>query len=488
MENKSRIKISLNNWETPIFAAVVILSVLYYLLFEYNSLKFDDAFITYRYSLNLSAGNGFVYNPGEHVYGTSTPFYAAYLSVSALFFGGEYIHVFSQVSSLIFFNLIFLLIYCRYKINIFLLVLVYVILFFNVYVYNSVFSGMETIFVIFLMFVLIILSDKKVFYILVPLLVLTRLDVSFIFLVSYVFVLLLYLLKREISLRSFMNSLSMIILGVGFAFLVIYLLFGSLIPNTILAKNVIYKNSVFHQSLIFRFNQLRNFGYPAFVSVPVLFFVFIAMITSIIKSLVRERITIYVFVFTILYFLFEMLFITLINYWYIPVLSFMIMINLMFIAHELKRYLVIFCLLLVLGTMYNLYTGTRLDYGTFYDNKNNVFESELYKVAKSITPGSKIFCGDIGVIGFFCNGSYIYDYSGLVTPSAIEYNKIKMNYGDKGISTDYRELLKQIEIEKPEYVIFRDYPFYNNIKNDSVFILSYTLLFSGKYENMHKKR
>lgn len=35
----------------------------------------DDAFITYRYARNILAGNGFVYNPSEHVLGTTTPLY-----------------------------------------------------------------------------------------------------------------------------------------------------------------------------------------------------------------------------------------------------------------------------------------------------------------------------------------------------------------------------------------------------------------------------
>ena len=33
----------------------------------------DDAYITLRYAENIARGNGFVYNPGEHVYGTTTP-------------------------------------------------------------------------------------------------------------------------------------------------------------------------------------------------------------------------------------------------------------------------------------------------------------------------------------------------------------------------------------------------------------------------------
>src|SRR5260221_14517364 len=35
----------------------------------------DDAFITFRYSRNIVEGQGFVYNPGSRVLGTTTPVY-----------------------------------------------------------------------------------------------------------------------------------------------------------------------------------------------------------------------------------------------------------------------------------------------------------------------------------------------------------------------------------------------------------------------------
>ena len=49
----------------------------------------DDAFITFRYAENLAASNGFVYNLGEKVLGTSTPFFTLLLA----FFDGLHIPV-----------------------------------------------------------------------------------------------------------------------------------------------------------------------------------------------------------------------------------------------------------------------------------------------------------------------------------------------------------------------------------------------------------
>lgn len=40
----------------------------------------DDAYITFRYARNLVEDAGFVYNPGEHVLGTTTPLYTLLLA------------------------------------------------------------------------------------------------------------------------------------------------------------------------------------------------------------------------------------------------------------------------------------------------------------------------------------------------------------------------------------------------------------------------
>ncbi len=49
----------------------------------------DDSYITYRYSRNILAGNGFAFNPGERVLGTTTPLYSIILVGAGAIFGGE---------------------------------------------------------------------------------------------------------------------------------------------------------------------------------------------------------------------------------------------------------------------------------------------------------------------------------------------------------------------------------------------------------------
>ncbi len=61
--------------------AALVLAVLALLIrLTVGPLTIDDAYITFRYSRNIATGLGFVYNPGEHVLGTTTPLYALLLA------------------------------------------------------------------------------------------------------------------------------------------------------------------------------------------------------------------------------------------------------------------------------------------------------------------------------------------------------------------------------------------------------------------------
>ncbi|HEX9012663.1 MAG TPA: hypothetical protein VF813_04070, partial [Anaerolineaceae bacterium] len=48
----------------------------------------DDAYITFRYARNILAGVGFVFNPGEHVLGTTTPLYTLAMVLLGTLSGG----------------------------------------------------------------------------------------------------------------------------------------------------------------------------------------------------------------------------------------------------------------------------------------------------------------------------------------------------------------------------------------------------------------
>lgn len=81
---------TLTNWpRSPTVRASVVLAVLGIGLWYFArvdrafALDTDDAYITYRYAQNLADGAGFVYNPGERVMGTTTPLLTLILAVLA---------------------------------------------------------------------------------------------------------------------------------------------------------------------------------------------------------------------------------------------------------------------------------------------------------------------------------------------------------------------------------------------------------------------
>ena len=64
-----------------LFVAAVLVRLGFALITGYTA---DDAFITFRYAENLAWGNGFVYNIGERVLGTSSPLFTFLLAITTL--------------------------------------------------------------------------------------------------------------------------------------------------------------------------------------------------------------------------------------------------------------------------------------------------------------------------------------------------------------------------------------------------------------------
>jgi hypothetical protein len=51
-----------------------------YVLYLYTRFIVEDAYITFRFAEQIAAGNGFVHNTGERIYGTTTPFFTLLLA------------------------------------------------------------------------------------------------------------------------------------------------------------------------------------------------------------------------------------------------------------------------------------------------------------------------------------------------------------------------------------------------------------------------
>ncbi|MFX0145772.1 MAG: hypothetical protein ACFE9C_17035 [Candidatus Hodarchaeota archaeon] len=64
----------------PPIALIALALLLRLLWITYTGFVYEDAFITFRYAQQIAEGNGFVYNPGERVYGTTTPLFTLLLA------------------------------------------------------------------------------------------------------------------------------------------------------------------------------------------------------------------------------------------------------------------------------------------------------------------------------------------------------------------------------------------------------------------------
>lgn len=87
---------------TAVLSGVVLLGwgVVLGALLAHRSAPYDDAFITLRYARNFAEGLGFVYNQGENLLGTSSPFYGLILGVLARITDGDVMTFANWISAL----------------------------------------------------------------------------------------------------------------------------------------------------------------------------------------------------------------------------------------------------------------------------------------------------------------------------------------------------------------------------------------------------
>jgi len=84
--------------EIPVYAALGGFAAAVWLPFALaTKVRFEDAYITFRYARNLAEGHGFVYNIGERVLGTTTPLQTLLLAALGLAAGPERIPAISSV-------------------------------------------------------------------------------------------------------------------------------------------------------------------------------------------------------------------------------------------------------------------------------------------------------------------------------------------------------------------------------------------------------
>ena len=200
--------------------------------------QLEDALITYRYSANIVAGNGFVFNPGERVLGTTTPLVTLLLALVSLPFGSHAIRQVATVFMPLFGLLAGLAAYValtKRGISVAAAGVVMFLLYAHIAFIRTGIGGMETPAVLLLMGLSLwaLGSDRPVLMgALCGLIVLCRIDGAI-----WAALITLALLMRSWRKAAISTGVGLLVVLPWIIFATVY--FGSFLPNSMLAKAVV---------------------------------------------------------------------------------------------------------------------------------------------------------------------------------------------------------------------------------------------------------
>lgn len=477
----------------------------------------DDSFITYRYARNILAGNGFTYNPGEQVLGTTTPFYTILMVALGSFMGGVDAP-FAQISWLL--NALLDGLTCLLIIRIgnnlgFTWAGYGTALAWAIAPYSVTFSigGLETSLYVFLLIVLVIahLENKnKLSASIAGLALLTRPD-------ALILVAPLFLDRFIASLKQYRSTRNLFVFGsfatevfltVGvYAFWAVFALsyFGSIIPHSILAKTIAYRLP--QEAALVRliqhyatpFMEYATFG-TGFITVGLFLYPFLYIVGS--RAVLQKTISLWpVVLYPWLYFAAFSIANPLIFRWYLtPPLVFLFFFILTGIAklltqtlqHLSHRFRTVangysqqaFCyaiIIVLLPSSLLLHEWTlQPDHGPSRPAPEMAFiklellydqaAQELQPLIASSDHPPLLAAGDVGVLGFITSAT-ILDTVGLNSPQTIRYYPLDPKY----YAINYAIAPDLIIDKQPDILVIQEVYGRNGLLKDPRFLERYSL-------------
>jgi len=471
------------------FISLFFYSALLWYLRSAGMLGIDDAYITFRYSENLARGKGFVYNAGERVLGTTTPVFCLVLAFLRLLkipapISADLLNVFSSALSA---SLIYI-IGRELKNNALGLVagLLYILF---PHFWMNLATGMETMFTVFLCLLLVWLDLKEkplLVGIVGGILLLTRIDA----LALVGGVLLLRVLKNP---RSALVSSAMVLLTILPWLIFCFFYFGSIIPQSILAKKLIHPLSavlVLKKYLIW-FVGLGEDGAKLNLFFPHLMVYTGFSLLGVVRVMLKER---WAWVF-ILWFIFFLAGMALGQsgpfFWYkAPLLIgylFLVGMGIQGVVLYLKKihsrlasigYVLIPLAMILWGFSY--YPKS---FAQSYTEKEKA-NQRLAQIIKHFPVSSRILAGETGVIGYELLDYYLIDSAGLCSKKVYE---IRLKDKEKllSLSRDFKwdwwgtiDWVKEvIGYYQPEFILSdKRYVYLKVLVEDPVFMRFYQVL------------
>lgn len=458
LKNSLRSELNVRKSIELIFLGLIITLALYIGINLCGKIIIDDAFITYRYARNIAEGVGFVYNPGEKILSTTTPFYtlvlaASYFISSDLPTNSHIIGLFCEIGSIVLIYLIF----SKEKLGFVGLLssLLFAINPLILYTY-----GMETYLFIFLILLSLYyyFSNKlELSAIFLGLTVLTRTDG--LILVGSLFIHYSCINFASYKNLKFLNSLYKPILAFlvitvpWFFFSMIY--FGTLFPFTLNAKIMQQSSGLWPSSFTIEF--LTMFVSPKYLFLTIFFVFGIFTIFSRYKK----------YIVVLVYFLFYCIGYFKLPYyhWYSapPLVIFLMISSLgfyqlfIFVIEGLKKrdffliankksgeFAIISCFLFLLiianSVLISETENMLLTSKAFSDNVENrcdFYKSIGEQIKRDLPVNSTVGTAEIGIIGYYSN-LRILDYAGLLQP------EICKNFNNYTLGGSY----------EPDYIIY----------------------------------
>ena len=445
--------------------------------FAYDMRTYDDAFITYRYARNISNGLGFVYNPPQQVLGTSTPLFTLLLAGAGKIIQTESLPQFSYLLNLVVEAVNAVLLF-RISNRIFgssaLAGLISIAYIFQPVRLDVVSGGMETplyITLLLLMYHDFILGEMKwTSAVWAGLAFLIRPD-------SIIASLPVFILWFFRDRRSFLKAVLLFCLIITPWLLFSLFYFGHLLPNTILAKSIAYRNPAGH-ALLF----LATFYATGTLNIylPVLWLVlgFVTGISAVVvgsfklsksKRLIAAWLS-FPFLFSLLMSIqnpamwFPWYYLPLIPIGILSVAS-----AAWFSTETLRAWR-----WLTIGILIALIPGIPLTINHFNPSwdpdrqREAVYWEACQEVKPEIQAGDTVLAPDIGVIGWCLDQAKILDPIGLVSPEALPYQQALSP--NQWISPD---LIRDFQ---PEYIIAFEYYLDHAYETSSVIEDDYLLI------------
>lgn len=423
---------------------VLIGTILLFISMKLSSFANDDAFIHFRIARNFVLHGVPYFNPGENVYSTSSFVWTIILSIIFVLTGNlpGSISIFNPLIVVLgaFVWLKLLDKITGRKISEFLKI-IFVIVYIGSLLPSSV-GLMETPLAILLLGVAVyyLMDDKKPGWIIAGTLVFIRLELI-------VFVFIFLLLFWYSSKKDILKNTIILLLPLLFFSSIIKYFYNSLIPNTVIAKQLIYNttpNAVVHKVIYSLFPNL-DFVIPyrhPFYFILDYQIIFLLMILVLVITLigipwvkfVKDTNKLWGLVFLLGGIIIALSYIyakTVITQWYIPLFTIPIIFGLFSLSVPkqpltLSAALVLTILPIAISVNYFMAAFVNINYLPDAEIKGRVVRyEEVGKILNEMFPGKKLLTSEIGSLGYYYEGTII-DGAGLISPSALKYHPMKI--------------------------------------------------------------